>query len=141
MNKLNYLIFSFFLIFSSLISRAQIDINYKISANLNLKEETIVISQKIKYKNIRTNKSNELYLYDWSNSYKNTETPLSNRLAEEYNRIFYLSPKNKRGFTKIYNISKENIDLVWVREKKNPDIIKVFLPEYNSINEENEILN
>ena len=64
MNKLNYLIFSFFLIFSSLISRAQIDINYKISANLNLKDETIVISQKIKYKNIRTNKSNELYLYD-----------------------------------------------------------------------------
>ena len=139
MNKLNYLVFYFFLIFSSIISRAQIDINYKISANLNLKDETIVISQKIKYKNIRTNKSNELYLYDWSNSYKNTETPLSNRLAEEYNRIFYLSSKNKRGFTKIYNISKENIDLVWVREKKNPDIIKVFLPEYNSINEENEI--
>ena len=139
MNKLSYLIFYFFLIFSSLISRAQIDINYKISANLNLKDETIVISQKIKYKNIRTNKSNELYLYDWSNSYKNTETPLSNRLAEEYNRSFYLSSKNKRGFTKIYNISKENIDLVWVREKKNPDIIKVFLPEYNSINEENEI--
>ena len=139
MNRIYYLSLNVFLFFSLFNSRSQVNMNYKIEANLNLKEETIVVSQKIKYKNIRTNKSNELYLYDWSNSYKNTETPLSNRLAEEYNRSFYLSSKNKRGFTKIYNISKENIDLVWVREKKNPDIIKVFLPEYNSINEENEI--
>ena len=70
----------------------------------NLDDEIVFISQTITYKNIRTEKTNELYLYDWSNSYKNTETPLSNRLAEEYNRSFYLSSKNKRGYTKIENI-------------------------------------
>ncbi len=109
MNRIYYLSLNVFLFFSLFNSRSQVNMNYKIEANLNLKEETIVISQKIKYKNIRTNKSNELYLYDWSNSYKNTETPLSNRLAEEYNRSFYLSSKNKRGYTKIYNISKKTL--------------------------------
>ena len=139
MNNVYKIIFVFYLIFSPLKSLGQADINYDINANLNLDDEIVFISQTITYKNIRTEKTNELYLYDWSNSYKNTETPLSNRLAEEYNRSFYLSSKNKRGYTKIENISKDNVDLVWVREKNQPDIIKLFLPEYIGDNEKVEI--
>jgi hypothetical protein len=136
MNKLNYLFLNLLLFFSFLNTKAQIDIDYEISANLNLNDETVIVSQIIKYKNIRTEKTNELFLYDWSNSYKNTKTPLSNRLAEEYNRSFYLSSKSKRGFTKINEISRNNNSLVWIREKNHPDIIKVFLPEYISLNED-----
>jgi len=136
MNKLNYFFLNLIILFSSSSINAQINTHYNISANLDLKNETVIISQLIKFKNIRKDKTNELFLYDWSNSYQNTKTPLSNRLAEEYNRSFYLSSKNKRGYTKINKISKNNIDLVWIREKNHPDIIKVFLPEYISLNEE-----
>ena len=139
MKKLSNLIFVFFLLISIYNTSAQVDVSYEIKANLNLFNETIDISQIIRYKNIRKEKTNEIYLYDWSNSYKNTETPLSNRFAEEYNRSFYLSSKNKRGFTKIENISLENIDLVWLREKNKPDIIKLFLPKFIANNEIVEI--
>ncbi len=139
MKKLSNLIFVFFLLISIYNTSAQVDVSYEIKANLNLFNETIDISQIIRYKNIRKEKTNEIYLYDWSNSYKNTETPLSNRFAEEYNRSFYLSSKNKRGFTKIENISIENIDLVWLREKNKPDIIKLFLPKFIANNEIVEI--
>ena len=139
MKKLSNLIFAFFLLISIYNTSAQVDVSYEIKANLNLLNETIDLSQIIRYKNIRKEKTNEIYLYDWSNSYKNTETPLSNRLAEEYNRSFYLSSKNKRGFTKIKNISLENIDLVWLREKNKPDIIKLFLPKFINNNEIVEI--
>ena len=139
MKKLSNLIFAFFLLISIYNTSAQVDVSYKIKANLNLLNETIDISQIIRYKNIRKEQTNEIYLYDWSNSYKDTKTPLSNRLAEEYNRSFYLSSKNKRGFTKIENISFENIDLVWLREKNKPDIIKLFLPKFINNNEIVEI--
>ena len=139
MKKLSNLIFAFFLLISIYNTSAQVDVSYKIKANLNLLNETIDISQIIRYKNIRKEQTNEIYLYDWSNSYKDTKTPLSNRLAEEYNRSFYLSSKNKRGFTKIENISFENIDLVWLREKNKPDIIKLFLPKFIDNNEIVEI--
>ena len=95
--NVSILIFNFVLLVSYIKTSAQVDVSYEIKADLNLLDEIVEISQIIRYKNIRTEKSNELYLYDWSNSYKNTETPLSNRLAEEYNRSFYLSSKNLRS--------------------------------------------
>ena len=63
MNRIYYLSLNVFLFFSLFNSRSQVNVNYKIEANLNLKDETVIISQTIKYKNIRTNNSNELYYW------------------------------------------------------------------------------
>lgn len=117
----------------------QTKVEYKIDADLNLENETIIVSQTITFINALESETNIIYLYDWSNAYKDPKTPLSLRLAEEYNRSFYLSSKSKRGYTKIDSLTNKNIDLVWLRENEHPDIIKVFLPEYLKQNEKTSI--
>ena len=64
MNKIYNLTFNLLLLVCLFKTSAQVDINYNIKADLNLIDESIIISQTIRYKNVRTKNTNELFLYD-----------------------------------------------------------------------------
>ncbi|MGY8966602.1 MAG: hypothetical protein ACKVHJ_05305, partial [Flavobacteriales bacterium] len=80
------------------------EIDYSIDATLNIKEKSIEISQQINFTNPGKERTNILYLQDWINAYRDTETPLAKRFSEDFNRKFYLSSKSKLGFTQIDTI-------------------------------------
>lgn len=103
--------------------------SYTIDARLNIENKTIAVAQNIQFLFPNSDDKHIVYFFDWSNAYKDATTPLSNQLAEEFDRSFYLSGKNKKGYTDIKGISKDSTPLVWQRLPDQPDVIKVFLPE------------
>lgn len=103
---------------------------YTIEATLNPELKLVQVEQEIRFTNPASEPSNLVYLQDWVNAYKDTQTPLAKRYAEDFNRSFYSSAKSKRGFTTIDTLHNSKYPLVWQRLKDQPDIIKVFLPEF-----------
>lgn len=105
---------------------------YKINALLNTETKLIEVEQEILFTNPDTEKLNVIYLQDWVNAYKDTQTPLAIRFAEDFNRSFYTSLKSKRGFTTLDTLHNQTLSLNWERLVDQPDIIKVLLPQYLS---------
>ena len=103
--------------------------NYDIYSELDSKEKTITISQTITFKNTSNNILDKIYLNDWANSYEGTESQLVNHLANQFNRSFYFSAKNKLGYTEIERINGNQGSLIWSRLKDQLDIIEVILHE------------
>ena len=81
---------------------------YNIDSELDSNEKTLTISQTISFQNTSNIKLDKIYLNDWANSYEGTESQLVNHLANQFNRSFYFSAKNKLGFTEIESINNEN---------------------------------
>ena len=102
---------------------------YNIDSELDSNEKVLTISQTISFKNTSTSKLDKLYLNDWANSYEGTESQLVNHLANQFNRSFYFSAKNKLGYTEIENINDENKSLRWSRLENQLDIVEVKLIE------------
>ena len=73
---------------------------YTIEATLNPELKLVKVEQEIRFTNPASEPSNLVYLQDWVNAYKDTQTPLAKRYAEDFNRSFYSSAKSKR---RIYN--------------------------------------
>lgn len=113
-----------FLITSSLWSQT----NYTLDVVLNSEQETLTVSQTIVYVNTSEHPLEEIYLYDWANSYQGAPTPLASHLANEFNRSFYISSNNKLGFTQIGVLEGPSI-LGWSRLAKQLDIIKLDLAQ------------
>ena len=120
-------ILQFLLLLNLSILFSQVDINYVIEAKFNEKDGQIDINQNIFFKNISDNPIETIYMNDWSNSYSSTDTPLAKRFGEEYDRSFYLSSKNKLGFTKIDYIKKDGAKINWNRLSDQKDIIRIVL--------------
>lgn len=80
-----------------------------IEAKLYPKTNKLEIQQDIVYFNTSKDTLKELVLRNWANSYKNDSTPLAKRLLEDYKTDFYFSNKNERGFSKIQNITTNQI--------------------------------
>ena len=134
--KIKIIIRLFFLVLSlSKVVGQNSDI-YKINANYNHDLKTIDIEQSITFFNNSNQVLSEIFLNDWSSSYSSTETPLAQRLAEEYDRSFYFANKNKRGNTLNLSIKNNSINLNWTRLKNQSDIIRVNLNEPLNPNEE-----
>ena len=106
------------------------EIGYSIDATLNIEQKSIEISQQINFTNPGKERTNILYLQNWINAYRDTETPLAKRFSEDFNRKFYLSSKSKLGFTQIDTIKGIDYSLEWNLIEKQPDIIKVVLPKF-----------
>ncbi|MDG2397465.1 MAG: hypothetical protein P8M03_07435 [Flavobacteriaceae bacterium] len=122
------LLFNFLLLYGAILSYSQNINSYSINSNFDSVNNVLDITQEIIFYNNDLNKLNEIYLNDWSYSYSSTETPLAQRLAEEYDRSFYFSKKSKRGTTIINRISNNiNEELKWERLKDQKDIIKIHL--------------
>ncbi len=103
--------------------------DYKIEATLNVDEESLVVSQTIVFTNTSDRPLKKLYLSDWANSYQGTPSPLANHLANQFNRSFYISAKNKLGFTTVESLQSKGNDLSWKRLDDQLDIIEISLAQ------------
>lgn len=124
---LKKIFFYLYVIINSLFCYSQGVNSYSIDANFNPNKKEITVNQKIIFQNTSDLNLEELFLNDWSHSYSSTETPLAQRLAEEYDRSFYFSNKDKRGSTNNLNIVINKKLSSWTRLKDQKDIIKVTL--------------
>lgn len=100
---------------------------YSIDATLDIEHQSISVNQEMTFVNPSHKATQELYLQDWVNAYKDTQTPLAKRFAEEFKRSFYAAAKNKLGFTEIDHLTGKSHTLVWERLPEQPDILRVFL--------------
>ena len=104
-------------------------ITYDIDATFDFSSKSLKIVQKSTLKNVFKNNGDTLYFTDWSNAYSTIESPLAQRLVEEYDRSFYLSKKSKLGKTSINSFRLNQKEVNWSRLKNQPDIIRVVLPD------------
>ena len=118
-----FIYFFIFLLQFKVISQT----TYEIYCELDSKEKIITISQSISFKNTSNKILDKIYLNDWANSYEGTESQLVNHLANQFNRSFYFSSKNKLGYTEIESITDNQSPLIWTRLKDQLDIIE-FIP-------------
>ena len=100
MNKFLFFFFAFTCIFG--FSQKQ---KITIVAELFPQENRIHIQQKITYFNQSKDTLKNIYLHNWMNGYKNTKTPLTKRLLEDYDRSLYFAKENERGYSKIEKIT------------------------------------
>ena len=89
--------------------------------------ESLEVQQKIQFQNNSQFPLDSLYLNDWANAYSSTQSPLAIRLAEEFDRSFYLSQKSKRGYTTIKELKINNKETPWQRKKEKLDLLSLEL--------------
>jgi hypothetical protein len=118
---------NFCLSFFTLLAWSQTE--YQIEATLNVEEQSLVVSQTLVFTNISDRPLKKMYLSDWANSYQGTPSPLANHLANQFNRSFYLSAKNKLGYTTIEHLQSNRIELAWTRVEDQLDIIEISLAQ------------
>jgi len=111
---------SFGLVFS------QEEIAYDIQAQVDSSEKKINITQQISFQKIPQSLRDTLYFTDWSNAYSTTESPLAQRLVEEYDRSFFLSNKSKLGKTNIDSFKINGKKAQWKRLDGQLDIIQLI---------------
>ncbi|HIP35921.1 MAG TPA: aminopeptidase [Crocinitomix sp.] len=98
-----------------------------IVANINTESNTINIIQKITFHNYSTITIKEIYLHNWMNSYKNKDTPLSNRLIENYDKSLYFANEKNKGYTTINSITNPSKSTKYNFSEINNDIIRIEL--------------
>ena len=112
--------------FTALISNAQRN-KVNIDAKLDYQNQELQIQQKIQYFNTSNVQLDTLYFHNWAAAYKNRNTPLAQRLIEDYDKSLYFSKAKLRGGTIIKNISSNYVSDKWYIDNTHPDIIKVVL--------------
>jgi len=112
----------------------------KIKAKLNPEEDVIDIIEEIIFINHSKDTLNTIYLHNWANSYKNPNTPLSQRLLDDYDRSLYFSEKKERGYSKIFSIINKHNLAHFEIDESTPDIIKIPLKSNLSPNDSLEIV-
>lgn len=96
-----------------------------IKAKLDDKNDILYILQKIVFYNNSSNSLNSIFLHNWSNSFKNNNTPLGKRFIEDYRKDFFFSKKKDKGYSNIKNLAV-NFKQVLFKEN-NSDIIEIPL--------------
>ena len=121
--KKYFLIFCF--LFFGPIAYGQSNTVYKIDVELSPENQTLLIRQKVEFKNNSKSDIDKLFLEDWSESYRDNNTNLAKRISDEYSRSFSFSKKRQRGYTTINKLYSENLE-EWQR-LKDRDIIELKL--------------
>lgn len=117
-----------YLVFLCLALQATAQHSIVIDATLNPSQKSISIKQEITYTNTSEDILNEVFFFDWANSFSSKTTPLGRRFSENYNSAFHFEKDEDRGKTtieKIYNNSET--PLQWERGEA-ADILKI-IPE------------
>ncbi|MGB0256940.1 MAG: hypothetical protein ACPF9N_06915, partial [Flavobacteriaceae bacterium] len=86
---------------------SQAEVSYSIDVTLNPENKQILVKQKVHIEP-HLLLSDTLYFNDWNHAYSSSKTPLANRFAEEFDRRFYLSTKNRLGATSIFEIKAKD---------------------------------
>ncbi len=119
----------FLIVFNSFILWSQNQrTQYFIDAALSVEDYIVSIEQIISFENPTEEETDTFYLLDWNNAYANSQTPLSDHLAEDFNRRFYLSGNHAKGNTQVQSISFKDQSLAYQRLSKQPDIIQIVTP-------------
>ncbi len=97
-----------------------------IDATLNPANKTISIKQKITYQNTSNDTLNEIYFFDWANSFSSKKTPLAKRFAENYESAFHFEKDSDRGRTDIEKIYGESSNPLQWQRGENVDILRII---------------
>ncbi len=94
-----------------------------------IEDHRILIQQEIVFYNRSETPLDSIYLLNWANAYKDRNTPLAQRLLEDYNRSFYFSKKSDRGYSKVNRLlcNQQSVSFGEVEDKQ--DIIWIKLKE------------
>lgn len=82
-----------FLFFFILIFELSSQTNHEIQISFNSMENKFVVKHSITIEKSYLKGDNNLYVYDWNNSYSSYDTPLSKKLYSEYDSSL-LKPKS-----------------------------------------------
>ncbi|MFY0631522.1 MAG: aminopeptidase [Flavobacteriaceae bacterium] len=111
-----------------------------IEAQLNDVTDILKIKQTIVFHNSSDSTLTEIYLHNWTNSYKDKNSPLSKRLIEDYDKSLYFAKDEDRGYTTIKNLSIDFKSVPFAEASKDQsDILKVLLEKPLPPNESVEI--
>ena len=99
----------------------------EMDAFLNVEKHRLEIEQEIIYFNKSSISLDTIYLLNWPHSYKGRNTPLTQRMIEDYDKNLYFSKKNERGYTKIDTIFTSSKKSKWKINVKKPDVITLVL--------------
>ena len=119
--------FTFSISLLSFSLSAQLSSSYTVNAKLEIENKLIKINQKSIVLNEYDKSIDTLFFNDWSNSYSDSKTPLAQKMAEEFDRSFYISSKKSKGRTKIESFMVNKDLLEWHRLNNQNDIIYVVL--------------
>ncbi|WP_233131537.1 gluzincin family metallopeptidase [Tenacibaculum holothuriorum] len=97
------------------------------TVKLNDSLNSLNIQQKTVFYNKSDKKLTSIFLHDWANSYKDRNTPLSERFIDDYKKELYFSKEEERGFTSIKNLTVNFEQTSFQRLKNQSDIIEVLL--------------
>ena len=118
----------FFVIFFCYVFQANAQHTISIDATLDPVKKTISIKQQITYQNNSKDTLNEIYLFDWANSFSDKTTPLAKRFAENYESAFHFEKDSDRGRTDLERVYGESATPLQWQRGENVDILKV-IPE------------
>src|SRR5690606_2138772 len=102
--------------------------NFIIDATLNTSEKTIAIKQQITYTNSSADTLNEIFFFDWANSFSSKTTPLATRFSDNYESAFQFEKDEERGKTSIEKIYSNSITPLQWQRGDAVDILKI-IPE------------
>ncbi|MCF6224620.1 MAG: aminopeptidase [Flavobacteriaceae bacterium] len=100
-----------------------------IDAELFVDKHQIGIDQEIIYFNNSNIDLDTIYLHNWANAYKNRHTPLSKRLIENYDKSLYFAKIEKRGYSKILNMTSNGQPITFENLDYALDIVQIILPK------------
>ena len=126
MSKTPFLSFYAFLLVVS-ISWSQT--RYTIDVELDVENQSLIVSQTITFQNPSEQSLSKIYLSDWGNSYQGTHSPLASHLANQFNRSFYLKAKSKLGSTSIQELQHAQKEVNWTRVENQLDLIEIELDD------------
>ncbi len=99
-----------------------------IEAQLDDKNDILKIQQTIVFVNESDSILTEIYLHNWPNGYRDKNSPLSQRLIEDYDKSLYFAKDKDRGFVKINNLTVDFTNVTFSElDKDQSDVIKVVL--------------
>ena len=103
--------------------------NIKIKAILDTENDVLKIQQELIYHNKSDSLLKKIYLHNWSNSFRDRKTPLSQRFIEDFRKDLYFADSIDLGFTKINNLIVNNESATFNEFEKKADIIEVHLTD------------
>ena len=98
-----------------------------ITADLNTVENILEIQQDILFFNNSETELGEVYFHNWSNAFRDKNTPLAKRFIENYSKSFHFAKEKQRGFGEINGISVNYESADWEIRETSPDLLKVVL--------------
>ena len=99
-----------------------------IEAQLDDKNDLLTIQQTIVFVNESDSTLTEIYLHNWPNGYRDKNSPLSQRLIEDYDKSLYFAKDKDRGFVEIKNLTVDFTNVTFSElAKDQSDILKVVL--------------